>query len=94
MTNKPKGGPREGAGRPPLAGKGKPKETVAVLINMTKPQREKLKALGGAQWVRGKIDEATDSQPPSQVAIDAYKQAQDQSFRAQFLAKLKSKSQT
>ena len=58
MTTKPKGGTRTGAGRPPLAGKGKPAETVAVLINMTRPQRDKLKVLGGAKWVRGRIDEA------------------------------------
>ena len=32
--------------------------TVTMSIRMTKGQRDKLVALGGAEWVRGKIDSA------------------------------------
>lgn len=52
-----RGGAREGSGR-------KPKETSdamqPVTIKMTKPQRDKLKRLGGAPWVRERIDKAKE----------------------------------
>ena len=52
---------RGGAGR----GQGrKPKEhseaMAPVSIKMTAPQKEKLKRLGGAPWVRDKIDKAKE----------------------------------
>lgn len=41
-------------GRPPAkAGEGK---TEAVLLKLTPAQRDKLRALGGAGWMRSKID--------------------------------------
>ncbi|QJW85200.1 hypothetical protein HK414_22525 [Ramlibacter terrae] len=47
------GGARAGAGRKPL-----PEEEaiVPVTVNMRPAQREKLQRLGGAPWVRKKID--------------------------------------
>lgn len=52
-----RGGAREGSGR-------KPKETSdamqPVTIKMTEPQRDKLKRLGGAPWVRERIDKAKE----------------------------------
>jgi hypothetical protein len=44
-----------GQGRKPI----KPgEETVTVSLRMTPAQREKLKGLGGAEWVRDRIDRA------------------------------------
>lgn len=44
-----------GQGRKPI----KPgEETVTVCLRVTPAQREKLKALGGAEWVRDRIDRA------------------------------------
>lgn len=40
-------------GRPPLADE---LETVPVTIRLTSAQREKLRLLGGAQWIRDMID--------------------------------------
>lgn len=34
--------------------------TVPVTIRMTTPQKDKLARLGGPQWVRTKIDKATE----------------------------------
>lgn len=50
-----RGGAGRGQGRKPIkAGE----ETVTVSIRMTAAQREKLEALGGAEWVRKRIDKA------------------------------------
>lgn len=39
---------------------------IAVTVSMKPAQRDKLKRLGGAQWVRRKIDAAKEQeQPPS-----------------------------
>lgn len=51
---------KRGGARP---GSGKKRESAGELIKptsigLTDPQREKLKRLGGAPWVRGKIDKA------------------------------------
>lgn len=52
---KPHGGPRPGSGRPAI----KPgQETVTVSLRMTQAQRDKLEKLGGAAWLRGRIDKA------------------------------------
>lgn len=50
-----RGGPNRGQGRPPVqAGE----ETITVSLRMTSAQREKLERLGGAKWVRDRIDRA------------------------------------
>ncbi|WP_138514551.1 hypothetical protein [Rhodoferax bucti] len=58
MSNEPaksRGGAGRGQGRKSL----KPGEvTVPVVIRMAESQKDKLKDLGGPQWVRDKIDEA------------------------------------
>lgn len=50
-----RGGPGRGQGRKPLVDG---EETVTVSMRMTASQRDKLAALGGASWVRGKINSA------------------------------------
>lgn len=58
-TKQPQQKPR---GRPAIkAGE----ETVPVTIRLTAPQRDKLQRLGGAPWVRTKIDKARE--PESQA---------------------------
>lgn len=47
-------------GRPPLQ---EGVETVVVPVRMTAPQRDKLKRLGGAPWVRQRIDKAKEPEP-------------------------------
>lgn len=42
-------------GRPSIS---EGQDTVPVTIRLTEPQREKLGKLGGAQWVRDRIDRA------------------------------------
>jgi hypothetical protein len=46
-----------GQGRKPLSGS---EPTTSMTIRLTKTQREKLRWLGGAQWVRDKIDRAKE----------------------------------
>lgn len=56
MTDTEKrGGPGRGQGRKPLR---QGEETVTVSLRVTPAQREKLARLGGAEWVRAKIDKA------------------------------------
>lgn len=53
MTQKKRGGSGRGQGRKPLkAGE----ETVTLSLRVTVEQRDKLTRLGGAKWVRSKID--------------------------------------
>ena len=53
----PRGGAGRGQGRPPVkAGE----ETVTVSLRVTPAQREKLDRLGGAKWVRDRIDRAKE----------------------------------
>jgi hypothetical protein len=61
-TKKQHGGAGRGQGRKPLH-EGVP--TVTVSMKMTEPQRDKLQRLGGAQWVRERIDRAAE---PSSAA--------------------------
>lgn len=61
-TTKQNGGRREGAGRP-VAG------TKYVSVRLTPAQQSKLKALGGSEWIRAKLDEVTTNQ---YRIIDAY----------------------
>ena len=56
MTNK-RGGPNRGQGRPPVK---QGEETVTVSLRMTETQRAKLKRLGGAGFVRDRIDRAKE----------------------------------
>lgn len=51
------GGAREGAGRPRLQ---EDADTVVVSTKMTMAQRDKLGRLGGAPWIREKIDKAPE----------------------------------
>ena len=52
-----RGGPGRGQGRKPLV----PGETmVVVTMKMLPTQKEKLARLGGAPWVREKIDKAKE----------------------------------
>jgi hypothetical protein len=52
-----RGGPGRGQGRPPVkAGE----DTVTVSLRMTPAQREKLERLGGAKWVRERIERAKE----------------------------------
>lgn len=51
------GGAREGAGRPRLQ---EGADTVVVSTKMSTAQRDKLQRLGGAPWIRERIDKARD----------------------------------
>lgn len=42
---------------------------MPVMIKMTEAQREKLRQLGGAAWVRGRIDEGAKKVGSGQVLI-------------------------
>lgn len=57
-TKNKRGGPNRGQGRKPVkAGE----ETVTMCLRMTLGQREKLARLGGAVWVRSRIDKARET---------------------------------
>ena len=53
--NANRGGPGRGQGRKPIKNG---QETVTVSLRMTEAQRDKLALLGGAAWVRQRIDKA------------------------------------
>ncbi len=52
-----RGGAGRGQGRKPVK---QGEETVTLSLRVTVAQREKLARLGGAEWVRGKIDRAKE----------------------------------
>jgi len=52
-----RGGNGRGQGRKPIA---EGQLSIGVTIRMTEAQREKLKRLGGAEWVRDRIDKAKE----------------------------------
>lgn len=56
-SEKQAGGVRAGSGRKPLDPDA---PTVPVMVKMSTTQRDKLKRLGGAPWVRQKIDKASE----------------------------------
>lgn len=56
-TDSKHGGPDRGQGRKPLDPQS---ATVSFPVKMSIEQREKLKRLGGATWVRKKIDVAKE----------------------------------
>ena len=49
--------PKRPQGRPPVK---QGEETVTVSLRMTPAQREKMDRLGGAKWVRDRIDRAKE----------------------------------
>ena len=53
-----RGGPGRGQGRKPVK---QGEETVTFSLRMTPEQRAKLARLGGAEWVRTKIDKARET---------------------------------
>ena len=53
-----RGGPGRGQGRKPVK---QGEETVTVSLRMAPEQRAKLARLGGAEWVRTKIDKARET---------------------------------
>lgn len=55
MELKQRGGPGRGQGRKPIK---EGQDTVTVSLRMTEAQRDKLSLLGGAEWVRQRIDKA------------------------------------
>ena len=57
MSETKRGGPGRGQGRKPVK---QGEETVTLSLRVTTAQREKLARLGGAEWVRGKIDRAKE----------------------------------
>ena len=55
MNDKKRGGPGRRQGRKSVGEDG----TITMSIRLTPEQREKIKKLGGAKWIRAKIDEAS-----------------------------------
>lgn len=53
-----RGGAGRGQGRKPVK---QGEETVTVSLRMTPEQRSKLARLGGAEWVRARIDKARET---------------------------------
>ena len=58
METSNRGGPGRGQGRKPVK---QGEETVTVSLRMTPEQRAKLARLGGAEWVRTKIEKARET---------------------------------
>ena len=57
MSEAKRGGPGRGQGRKPLK---EGQETVTLSVRLTVAQREKLERLGGAAWLRARIDKAKE----------------------------------
>ena len=58
MSDAKRGSPGRGQGRKPVK---VGEETVTVSLRMTVSQRDKLARLGGAEWVRQRIDKARET---------------------------------
>lgn len=56
MKSANRGGPGRNQGRPPIS---RTEDTVTVSLRMTTSQREKMATLGGAPWIRERIDIAS-----------------------------------
>ncbi len=56
--NAQRGGAGRGQGRKPIK---QGEDTVTVSLRMTAAQRDKLARLGGAEWVRQRIDKARET---------------------------------
>ncbi len=74
MSEKTHGGAGRGQGRKPLA---QGEQTVMFALRLTVAQREKLALLGGAEWVRGKIDKAKTPNAPHNRQAAAANAADD-----------------
>jgi len=57
MEKSKRGGAGRGQGRP--IGTTKPDKKESITVRLSPEQREKLQSLGGAKWIREKIDEAS-----------------------------------
>lgn len=57
MNEAKRGGPERGQGRKPLK---EGQDTVTLSIRLTVAQRAKLERLGGAAWLRDRIDKARE----------------------------------
>lgn len=57
MSEAKRGGPGRGQGRKPLK---EGQETVTLSVRLTVAQRAKLERLGGAAWLRDRIDKAKE----------------------------------
>ena len=57
MTEAKRGSPGRGQGRKPLK---EGQETVTLSVRLTVAQRAKLERLGGAAWLRDRIDKAKE----------------------------------
>ena len=53
------GGPGRGQGRKPVK---EGEVTVTMCLRMTQGQRDKLARLGGAEWVRQRVDKARETE--------------------------------
>ncbi|TXG77418.1 hypothetical protein E6Q11_02805 [Candidatus Dojkabacteria bacterium] len=58
MPQNKRGGAGRGQGRKPVK---QGEETVTLSLRVTVTQRKKLSRLGGAEWMRKKIDDAGES---------------------------------
>jgi hypothetical protein len=52
--------PKSNAGRKRLSEKD---DTVSATFRMTKGQRDKIRSLGGAKWIRNKVDREKNTNP-------------------------------
>lgn len=66
--NAQRGGPGRGQGRKPIK---EGQDTVTVSLRLTVGQRDKLALLGGAEWVRQRIDKAKAPNVEVQRRADA-----------------------
>ena len=66
ITNR--GGPGRGQGRKPVK---QGEETVTISLRMTTAQRNKLAQLGGADWVRNRIDKTKAPNEQGQGRADS-----------------------
>jgi len=57
MNSTNRGGAGRGQGRKPVK---TGEETITISLRVTAAQREKLERLGGAKWVRDRIDRAKE----------------------------------
>lgn len=68
MNAQERGGPGRGQGRKPVR---QGEKTVTLSLRVTVAQREKVARLGGAEWVRGKIDRAKEPNAELRCASDS-----------------------
>ena len=76
---KQRGGPGRGQGRKPIK---EGEDTVTVSLRMTTAQRDKLALLGGAEWVRQRIDKAKTPNSRFTAAINTAAESCPRTARA------------